>query len=779
MQFLFKLVANKVILLSLLTIFCSLPQSKLFSQQSYNITGVVISELNGEELIGATVYLLDNKSTGSVTNIDGKYKITLPQGKYNLKCSYIGYKSQEKVIELKADSNLNFSLEPDGFTFDEIVVTSRESGLKLNDVNIGAEKLEIATLSKTPAMFGEKDIIKSIQLLPGVKSEGDGTTGFQVRGGTASQNLILLDGVPIYNAGHILGIFSTFNDEMLTNATIFKGQMPSNLGGAISAVLDLNTKNGNYDKYGLTASLGLLSARVNVEGPIIKDKMSLYFAARRSYFDLFLKTSKTYKDNILNFFDVNSKLSIDLSQQNQLFISAYLGHDNLGLKDIATMRWGNKTLSTRWFHQFSKNFYVNTTGFYTFYTSNNGMSIMENNYEMNGFIKQYGGKQEYYLKTSEQNNFSFGVQSNFIEILTADWVINNYKEKEKRRSLSNIVWLNDELTIDDKLTIQLGFRFEMYSNLGGVSYYDIDSDFQITQVYNPRFRNIFNTYFIPEPRISANYRLTENQSIKIGYNKSSQNIHALRNGSTSMPFDRYTISTNNLKPQIANQISLGYVSLFEEKKYEFSTEAYFKRTNNVLDYRDGKSYMSEIELETIVLSGLGKAYGMEFNFKKNMGALTGWISYTLSWSKNKIDGINKNQWYHAANDRRHDISIVAMCEFGNNWNIGATWQFNTGQALTAPSAKYELNGNTFYYYAERNGYRAPNYHRADISLNKTRKKKNFEDEWSFGIYNLYNRYNPFIIMFNERKVEETPQQTQAFQYSLFGILPSVSYTIRF
>ncbi|MCC8173000.1 MAG: TonB-dependent receptor, partial [Odoribacter sp.] len=597
------------------------------------------------------------------------------------------------------------------------------------------------------------------------------------RGGTSSQNMIYLDAAPIYNAGHLMGIFSTFNDNALVNATLYKGQIPAQLGGATSSVFDINTKNGNFQQYKVNASIGLLSAKVSTEGPIVKDKLSFFVAGRRSYLDLFLKATDKYKDNVLNFYDINAKVNYNISDKDKLFLSFFSGQDNMGLKDMMEMKWGNNATTLRWFHEFNNNLYANTSLINAAYKATSGLEILDNDYSFDAFIKQAGVKEEIKWIAGRGHNLNMGFHSLYLSVLSAEWNINNLHEKEKRNAWENALWINDDWNLSDYLMVSGGLRLNIFSVLGGAPLYKLDDKGDILEQLEYKSGDIVKSYYSWEPRLSLNYRIKERQSIKLGYSRTSQNIHALHTGSSSMPFDRYTMTSNIVKPQLADQVSLGYITVTENDRYEFSVESYYKKTRNVLDYKDGKSLLSEIEIERLLLSGKGRAYGLEFYARKNLGRLTGWVAYTLSWSENKIDGINNDKWYTAGNDRRHDISVVGMYDLSDKWQLAATWVYNTGQALTAPSAKYELNGETYYYYAERNGYRAPTYHRLDVSATRTKKKGRYEQEWSFGIYNLYNQYNPYIIRFEND--DKKPSGTKTMQYSLFGFLPSVSYTFKF
>ena len=658
---------------------------------------------------------------------------------------------------------------------DEVVVTSNSARQRIQNVQTGAEVLQIDNLTSAPQLFGENDIMRSIQLLPGVKSESDASSSFQVRGGTSAQNQVLFDNAPVYNVGHMAGLFSAFNDDALASATLYKGLLPAQYGGASSAVLDITGRTGSKSGWHGGATIGLLSAKGTFEGPIIKDKLSFLVTARRTYMDMFLKLSNDFKNNTLYFYDVNAKLDWTLNDRNQLFLTFFTGYDKTAIDKMVDIRWGNMTTSLKWLHHFNGDSNSQTTLFYSNYTTDNGVDFVGFNLWYKGHIRQGSLRQDFNLALG-RHQLKAGFQTSLFSVKSAEWQIVSKYEKEERRAWENAVWLNDTFEFSEQLTASLGLRLSTFSPLGGSLYYDIAPDGTIDWYYNYGKNEIVKTHVTLEPRASISYQPTHETSIKLGYARTSQNLHALRNQSTTTPFDRYAISSNIIKPEIADQVSAGFYLMTPDQNYDFSAEAYYRKTDNVIDYRDGKSFGSEIELERLVLPGEGKSYGVELCARKNMGKLTGWLAYTLAWSKTRIKGINGGNWYDANNDRRHDINIVAMYRLSDRWTFNAAWVFNSGQAFTAPSAKYQMIDNWIYYYSERNGYRAPDYHRLDISAVWTKKRSWCTQQWVFGIYNLYNRYNPYLINFED---SENGARTRAVQYSLFGIVPSVAFNIKF
>ncbi len=659
---------------------------------------------------------------------------------------------------------------------EEVVVNANNAQRRVGSVQIGAEQIQVKELTSQPSLFGEADVMRSLQLLPGVKSESDGSSSFQVRGGTAAQNTILYDDVPVYNVGHLAGLFSAFNDNALATATLYKGLVPAQLGGASSAVLDINSRTGRSDRWGGNVSIGLLSAKASVEGPVVKDRMNLLFNARRSYADMFLKLTDDYRDNTLYFFDTNLKADWRISDRHHLYVSFFASRDRTAVTDMVDMRWTNIAASLSWVWRIGRQSTAQTTLFTSAYNTDNGIDILGTNISYKGHIRHTGLRHNTRLVWG-RHELNAGLQTMLSDVKSAEWTRVSLHEKEQRKALDNSAWLNWQWRIAEPLTVSAGLRLTAFSALGGPYYYDIDANGNITWLHRRKEYRPVKTHVTLEPRLSMVWQPTRQFSIKAGYSRTSQNIHALRNQNTSTPFDRYAISSNLVKPEVADQLSLGVFYMTPTQQYDFSLEGYYRHVKNVLDYRDGISFASAIEIERLVLSGEGRGYGVELCARHNTGRLTGWVGYTLSWSETRIPGISQGRWYDANNDRRHDINVVATYRLSNTWTLNATWVFNSGQAFTAPSAKYQMVDNYIYYYAERNGYRAPDYHRLDIGAtwSKPIKRGRMTREWSFGIYNVYNRYNPWLIRFTD---SQYGRGTKATQYSLFGIVPSVSFNLK-
>ena len=636
---------------------------------------------------------------------------------------------------------------------DELIVVSRSAKERLNNVQAGLEKINLVTLSKAPALFGEKDLLKSLQLLPGVQAESENSSGFQVRGGTATQNQILLDDVSIYQAGHLMGLFSTFNDDALYNVSLYKGLIPAQYGGATSSVLTVNTRSGNMNDYHYGTSIGLLSAKAFVEGPIAQDKASFFVSARRSYMDLFLKASEDYKNTSLYFYDINAKIDWMINSKDRLNLSFFNGRDVIGLTDLADANWHNTSLSMRWLHYFNEQLSSNAVAYYSEFKDYMNSDFIGTSYDQTGYIRHYGLKYTFMWTPMSKLRWNFGVQSDYTNLCSAEWTIGNTTENEIMGAWENSTWVNGLWNPMKKLSLSAGIR-------AGIFLPD-----------NNR------RYLLVEPRLSVNYEVASGHNIKAGYSRTYQNIHAVTDNSSSWPFDRYIMSNGEIKPEQAHQVSLGYFTRTKNGDYDFSLEGYYKIVNNVYDYRDGKNYRSDIMMENIVLGGKSHAYGLEVAAHKNTGRFTGWLSYTLSWVNNQIDGVNGGNWYTASNDRRHDLSVVGMYQLSPKWDVSASWKYTSGQALSAPSAKYQQMGKNAYFYAERNGYRAPAYHRLDLSTNCTTVGKKYTTIWSFGIYNAYGQHNPYLINFQQDDTK--PSGMKVTKTSLFNFIPSISFTIKY
>ncbi|MCF0196027.1 MAG: TonB-dependent receptor [Bacteroidaceae bacterium] len=660
----------------------------------------------------------------------------------------------------------------------EVVITP--SNRKLLSPQIGVENVRIQEMQKLPSLFGERDIIRQLQLLPGIKAESDGSSGFQVRGGTSGQNHILLDDGTVYNAGHMMGLFSTFNDAIIASADLYKGAPPAQFGGGTSSVLNVVTKNAK-PKFGIDGTVGLLSAKLAMDIPM-GEKVKAFVALRRTYFDLFLKMVEKYRGTTLNFYDFNTKISYDINDRNRLWGSFFRGRDNMAFDDMMSTGWGNMTGNLRYWHAFNDHHTMTTSAFVTSYGYDADMDMDDVSSSYDTGLFHVGLKQSFNWNPLDSLDVLYGFQSKYTDLNSLNIYQQGFTRTERRKAWENDVWLNAEWTPTKRLSLLAGLRLNIFSVLGGAPYYELDEQGNITHRYDYKPGEFVKTHLTLEPRVSANFRVTPDVSLKAGYARLGQNIRPLYNNGMATVFNRYTMSSNLILPEISNQVSVGATTLLDNGRYEVSAEAYYKAIDNVIDYKDGKNFNSEIEVERAIRSGQGRSYGLELLARKNAGRLTGFVGYTLSWSENKIAGINNGQWYTAANDRRHDISVALMYQITKKWEVSATWVFLSGQAFSAPSGKYDINNETIYYYAERNGYRAPSYHRLDISASYkrqhvTKKGRRWSSEWAFGIYNAYNRYNPYTIKIKNNP--NRPSGTMTTLTAMFGIMPSVSYNFKF
>lgn len=753
-------------------------------QKKYTINGTIKSKASGETLIGAIVKIAEIPSVGAATNEYGFYSITLPQGEYTLSISYLGYDPVEEKISLNADLTKNVTLAEAGKELKEVVIKSEREDANVTRNEMGVMKLDMRTANKLPVIMGEKDILKTVQLMPGIKSAGDGNSGFYVRGGGADQNLILLDEAPVYNASHLLGFFSTFNSDAIKDVTVYKGSMPAEYGGRLSSVLDIKMNEGNNQKYHVSGGIGLISSKLNVEGPIQKGKSSFLVTGRRTYADMFLKLSndEQLKKSKLYFYDLNAKLNYSINDKNKLYLSGYFGRDVLGVNNLFGFDWGNTTGTLRWSHIASSKLFSNTSLIFSDYRYNISITTNGFDFDIKSKIQDWNLKQEFQYYASTRHTVKFGLNSIYHTItpgnISAKGGGVNSTFIENRYAWENAIFVADEWKVSEKIGVNAGVRLSSFSALGPGTYYTYNSAGEKTDSTTYNSGEFVKTYIVPEPRLAVNYKLNDVSSVKAAYVRSAQYLHLMSNANTSSPTDLWVPSSPNIKPQIADQYSLGYYRNFKDNLFEFSAEVYYKNMQNQIDYKNGAELNVNANIENELLYGDGRAYGIELFFKKRYGRFNGWVGYTLSRTERQVNGINNNNWYPARYDRTHDISLVGLYDLTDRWTVSAIWVYNTGNAITYPAGKYQVDGQVYYYYTDRNASRMPAYHRLDIGATYTKiTKRGRESSWAFSVYNAYNRYNPFSIEFQTNK--NNPQQTQAVQTSLFGIVPSITYNFKF
>ena len=775
----FKQIAYTLLLLLPFTVFSQQAKTK------FTINGTVRDKSTGETLLGANVLIVGQRGLGTVTNAYGFYSVSAASGNYNLVVSFSGYQSDTINIQLDKNITQQIMLTKSTNTLQEVTVTSRKKSDNISRAIMGVQKLSIDEVKNIPVLFGEKDVLKTIQLLPGIKSAGEGNSGFYVRGGGSDQNLILLDEAVVYNPSHLLGFFSTFNSDAIKDLTVYKGGMPSDYGGRLSSVIDIKMNDGNNQKYGVSGGVGLIASRLNIEGPIVKDKGSFTVSARRTYADMFLKLSKdtTLNQNSLYFYDLNAKANYKLSSKDRLYLSAYTGRDNFGFGSVFGIDYGNLTSTLRLNHVFNSRLFSNTSLIYSDYSYNIKINAGTNNIYITSKIRDLNLKQDFQYFINSDNRLNFGLDIIHHNIVpgtitsSAKSSFNNV-DLQKKKSLESAAYVSHEWNASNHFNLTYGLRLSSFSALGAGTFYDYNADGSTKDSTTYGAGAFVKTYTYLEPRFATSYKLNDNHSIKFSYTRNIQNLHLLSNSTGSSPTDLWIGSSNNVKPEIADQVSLGYFQNFKQNLYEFSGEIYYKDMQNQIDYKNGAELRANENVESQLLFGKGRAYGLELFLKKKYGKFNGWVGYTLAKTERKIDGINNNNWYNATQDRTHEISIVGIYELSKKWTLSATYVYYTGNAVTFPSGKYNVDGHTYFNYTEKNGYRMPSYKRLDIAATLQGKKTaKYESNWSFSIYNALNRANAYSISFKDDP--NNPNRTVAEQTTLFKLIPSVTYNFKF
>lgn len=756
----------------------------LSAQNKQTLNGTVSDAKTGETLIGASIKLTGDNLASTMTNSYGFYSLNIPKGNYEISISFIGYNTVKKNIVVNKDQRLSFVLEEDN-QLNEVVISGVKRNENVSSPQMGLQKINVKEINSVPVLLGERDVLKTLQLLPGIKSAGEGNSGFYVRGGSTDQNLILLDEAPVYNASHLLGFFSTFNSDAIKDVSVYKGGMPAQYGGRLASVLDIKMNDGNRKEYTAEGGIGLISSRLKVEGPIVKDKGSFMISARRTYMDAFLKLSSdsAINNNTLYFYDLNAKANYQLDDKNTLYLSGYFGRDKLGLSDTFGFNWGNATVTLRWNHLYSNRLFSNTSLIYSNYNYIIQNFMEENNFEVNSSIKDFNLKQDFEYSLSNSHNLKFGVNAIHHTIapgkLTATESSSvNQTNFEDRNGLELAAYLSDEWTVNDRMNLVYGLRLSSFSLMGPGNIKSYDADGNTIGSVPYKSGEFVKSYFNLEPRVSASYQLNNASSLKAAYTRNVQNVHLMSNSTSTSPTDLYIMNSNNVKPEIADQIAAGYFRNFNDDNYEFSAEIYYKWMQNQIEYRSGTDLRGNGNVEADLLYGDGRAYGLELFFKKRFGRFNGWIGYTWSRTERQFDAINNRKWFYAKQDRTHDLSLVGIYKAGPRWTFSSVFVYNTGNAVTYPRGKYQINDRTVFYYTEKNGHRTPAYHRLDVSATLEGKPgKKVQSSWSFGIYNLYNRKNAFSLDFKDDPDDSS--KTQAVQTTLFGIIPSVTWNFKF
>ena len=772
-----------------------------YSQEKATLSGTITNKSNTETLIGVSIYIPEAK-VGLTTNSYGFYSTTLPKGTYTIVISYVGYDRQEESITLTGNTTRNFGMTESNKTLDEVVVKTNTPLANIRKPEMSTNKLSIATIKKMPAVLGEVDVLKSILQLPGVTNAQEGATGFNVRGGSVDGNLVLLDEAVVYNTSHLFGFFSVFNADVIKDLKLYKGGIPANFGGRISSVLDIYQKEGNNQEFHVNAGIGLVSSRLLIEGPIAKGKSSFVVAGRASYAHLFLKLAD--ESNSAYFYDLNTKFNYKFNDKNNVFVSGYFGNDNLNFNNSFINTYGNNLFNLRWNHIFSNKIFSNASAIYSDY--NYRIKIKTIGMDWKAEVKNYNFKYDFKHYVSNNLTLNYGINTiyyNFnpgtIRPYGASSAINP-DQIAKKYAYEIAAYISADQHLSDKFSVNYGLRYSNFQRVGAQDVYTYANDQPV--IYNQEF-HIYEeadptgtvnykknkkiaSFGNLEPRVSLAYSLNNDNSIKVSYNRMSQYVHLISNTASATPLDIWAPSDKYLKPEILDQVALGYFHNFKDDKYSLDAETFYKKIQNKADYIDGADLLGIDAIERVLLNGEARAYGLELMLKKNTGKLTGWVSYTLSKAQQRTPGrnagepgINNGEWYRANYDKLHNLSVTGAYSVSPKWSFGGILTFQTGKAATFPNGKYLYQGVTVASYGARNENSLSAYHRLDVSATytpKPNKKKGWQGEWNFSIYNLYNRNNAASYSF--RQNEETGKN-ETRRISIFGIVPSVAYNVKF
>ena len=781
----------------LILIFFVYTQSRLYCQEKVTLSGYVSDSENNETLIGVNV-IIPNLKIGTTTNDYGFYSLTVPRGDYKLQISFLGYKNQEIDLIILSDFSQNFNLQKEIQVLDEVVIEESSEFINLRSPEMSVNRLSISTIKKIPAVLGETDVIKSITLLPGVTNAGEGASGFNVRGGGADQNLILLDEAIIFNSSHLFGFFSVFNPESIKDIRLYKGGIPAKYGGRVSSVLNIFQKEGNKNKFNSQGGIGLISSRLLLEGPIKKETTSFLFGGRSSYAHLFLPLIESVDNNKAYFYDLNTKLSHRVNEKNTIFLSGYFGRDVFDIDNLFDLSYGNSVANFRWNHLFSNKLFSNLSMIYSDYdyTLDFGLAEFDWNLGITNFNLKYDLK--YYL--NEKLKIEYGLNSIYykfdpglIQPTTDSSTIQNQKLEDKF-AVESAFYSSLDYKLLPKLQLNFGLRLSNFLRLGQkINTYENDNPLLFinsVQIYEEATplgfieyskSEVIKQFTNLEPRFSLAYEIADDKSFKMSYNRMAQYLHLISNTNSPTPIDVWAPSGKYIDPQLLNQVAVGYFETFNNKIYSLQAEVFYKTIKNRLDYIDGAELIANDAIEQVLLNGEARASGIEILFQKNEGKLTGWIAYTLSKSEQRTPGrteeetgINNGNWYFTPYDKTHDFSLVSNYRINARWNLNFNFIFQTGQPITYPNAQYQFQGFSIPNYEARNSSRLPSYHRLDISA--IYKPKNKAGEWVFGIYNIYNRKNAASIRFQQNINNGT---NEAIRLAIFGIIPSVTYNFKF
>ena len=774
-----------------------------FSQEKYTVSGTVYDNSSNETLIGVSVYFPE-LNAGTTTNEYGFYSLTIPEGTYKIQISYLGFSTIIETINLSEKLTKNFNLKEEAESLGEIIIQADIEKINIRSPQMSVNKLTSASIKQIPVVLGEADVIKSLILLPGVTSAGEGASGFNVRGGAADQNLILLDEAIVFNSSHLFGFFSVFNPDVIKDVKLYKGGIPARFGGRLSSVLDIYQKEGNSKEFNVTGGIGLVSSRLLVEGPIEKEKSSFVVAGRASYAHLFLPLFDN--DNKAYFYDLNGKFNYRIDEQNNIFLSTYFGKDVFGVSDNFVNEYGNTVVNLRWNHLFSDKIFSNLSLIYSDYFY--GLILDFVGFEWDSGITNYNLKYDFKHYLNDKFKLSYGINNIYNRFNPGEIIPNRADSGIQSEKLIDkyanefAAYLEAEHKVNDKLTLQYGMRFSNFTRLGQDELNVYENDQPV--LYNEELKkyesaeaigtesfqrsDVLATFSNFEPRLSLSYVLDDDTSIKASYNRMAQYLHLLTNTASPTPLDVWAPSGRFIKPQLLDQFAVGYFKSIKNGDYSLETEAFYKDIQNRIDYINGANLVANNEIETVILNGQARAYGLEVLFKKNTGSFKGWFAYTLSRSEQQTlgrtanePGINQGEWYSSPFDKTHDISLNGSYEVSEKWTFNANFLLQTGQPTNYPVGQYEVQGLNVPIFDDnrRNADRLPAFHRLDISATLTpekNKNRKWQGEWIFGLYNLYGRQNAASINFRQNK--ET-LRNEAVQTSIFGLVPSVTYNFEF
>ena len=768
--------------------------------QQITVNGHVMSHKSGEALIGANVYI-KGTSRGTSTNTYGFYSMTLDKGTQTLVYTYVGYRPKELTLQLKGDTTLNVELPHKTTELQEVVITGDQPNENVTSMGMSMEKLSSRTISKIPVLMGETDMIKSLQLLPGVKNTGSLSSGMSVRGGGRDQNLLLLDEAPVYNASHLGGIFSVFNNDAIKNVELYKGKIPTRYGGRLSSLIDIRMKDGNMKEFSAEGGMGLISSRLTLESPILKNRGSVMVSGRRTYMDAVIKAARKISgsDRIneipFHFYDLNAKANYRINKNNRVYLSGYFGRDvfsySTNPNNQSRFNWGNYTGTLRWNHLFSRKLFSNFTLMASNYDYllDNELTVGRDEktfaFEYKAFVKDYTLRADFGYYLNQNNTLRFGIKTtrhdfNVGEVEGRQDTVRFQFTMPRVNSIESAVYLSNQQEFNDRLSIKYGLRYSLFLNTGPATVHQVNDQYEVTGVKSHGRGEIYNTYGGLEPRIGMNYTLSSRHSIKASYSRTRQYLLIASNSNTGTPLDVWISANPNIKPQIADQYSLGYFRNFWDNRLETSLEIYYKNMKHLVAFDEFAQPQFNPDMAEDLRFGSGKAYGLELMIKKPSGRLSGWISYSYSRSLRKIEDIQEKNWYPSPYDRPHDLSLVAMWDITPRISLSANWTIKSGRPLNAPASRYEYGNLVIPYYTGRNQDRMPTYHRLDLGLTlegKNKPEKNYHGEWVLSIYNAYAHENADAIDFIQNR--DNQYETIAMRTTYFSIFPSVTYNFKF